>query len=198
VVSNLQGAVQSVAMRRLSSAILAVVALFVVVVAVTLIVKSRSIRPDLEEMPVSRADFRIREVRLEEEGGPVRWRLVADQAEVFEAEERTALRRPIVDIQEATRAWRVQGDEGDVKRQGKDLEVRKNVIVVSDDGLRLETSVLRWDAATGRLWTDAAVTLTRGGAVVRGSGLSVYVSEDRAVVTGPVRVSISGMSALRR
>jgi LPS export ABC transporter protein LptC len=184
-------------MQRLSLGILAIVAVFVVLVAGTLIVKSRSIRPELEEPPTSKADFRIREVRLEEEGGPVRWRLVADQAEVFEAEERTALRRPIVDIQEATRAWRVRGDEGDVKRQGKDLEVRKNVVVVSDDGVRLETSLLRWDAAAGRLWTDAAVTLTRSGTVVRGSGLSVYVSEDRAVVMGPVRVSISRTSARR-
>ena len=178
-------------------AILAAVGLFVAVIAVTLIVNSRSIRPELTESPASTADFRIKEVRLEEEGGPVRWRLVADLAEVFEAEQRTALRKPVVDIQEATRAWRVRGDEGDVKRS-KDLEVRKNVVVVGDDGLRLETSILRWDAATRRLWTDAAVILTRNGMVIRGSGLSVYVTEDRAEVTGPVRVSIAGGSTRRR
>jgi hypothetical protein len=33
--------------------------------------------------------------------------------------------------------------------------------------------------------------VTRSGTVIRGSGLSVYVSEDRAVVTGPVRVSFA-------
>ena len=183
-------------MRRLSLAILAAVGVFVMVVAITLIVKSRSIRPEATEPPPSKADFRIKEVRLDEAGGPVRWRLVADQAEIFESEGRTKLRRPVVDVEQAHRSWRVRADEGDVHQRSKDFEVRSNVVLVSSDGLRLETSVLRWQAAAKRLWTDAPVRITRDGAVVEGNGLDVNVAQEHAEVKGRVRAQFTKAPAV--
>jgi LPS export ABC transporter protein LptC len=173
-------------MRRISLGILAAVGLFAVVVTGTLIVRSRSLRVEPEEPP-SKADFRIKEVQLEEESGNVRWKLVADQAEIFEGEGRTGLRRPIVDIQQPSRSWRVRADEGDVMQRSKDIEVRKNVILVSDDGLRLETSVLRWQAGPQRLWTNAPVRITRDGTTIEGSGLVVNMTQQTAEVKGRVR-----------
>ena len=173
-------------MRRISLGILATVGLFAVVVAGELIVRSRSARVEQQE-PASRADFRIKEVQLEEESGGVRWKLVADQAEIFDSEGRTGLRRPVVDIHQPSRSWRVRGDEGDVMQQSKDIEVRRNVVLVSDDGLRLETSVLRWQAGSKRLWTDAPVRLTRDGTTIKGSGLVVNMTLQTAEVGGRVR-----------
>jgi LPS export ABC transporter protein LptC len=63
------------------------------------------------------------------------------------------------------------------------------VVVTSNDGLRLETSVLRWEAAGKRLWTDAPVTLTRNGSVVRGSGMDVRIDDETTTITGPVRAT---------
>lgn len=177
-------------MRRLSLVILSVVAGFVAVVVTTLVVKSGSMRLESVDPVTSKADFRIREVRLEEDGGPIRWRLVADQAEVFEAEGRTGLRRPVVDIEDGTRVWKVRGDEGDVHQRTKDFELRRNVVVVSNDGVRLETALLRWDSRAKRLWTNAPVTISRQGTLIQGTGLAIYVAEDRASVSGPVRVAI--------
>ena len=36
------------------------------------------------------------------------------------------------------------------------MELRGNVVLVSSDGLRLETERLRWDAEAQRAWTDRA------------------------------------------
>jgi LPS export ABC transporter protein LptC len=177
-------------MRRISLGILAAVGLFVVVVAGSMIVRSRSVRVEPEEPP-SKADFRIKEVQLEEQSGDIRWKLVADQAEVFEGAGRTGLRRPVVDIHQPNRSWRVRGDEGDVLQQSKDIEVRKNVILVSDDGLRLETTVLRWQAATKRLWTDAPVRITRDGTAIEGLGLVVNMNLQTAQVGGRVRAEFA-------
>ncbi len=184
-------------MRRISLGILAAVGLFVVVVTGTLIVKSRSVRLEPEEPP-SKADFRIKEVQLEEESGNIRWKLVADQAEIFEGEGRTGLRRPIVDIHQPSRSWRVRGDEGDVMQQTKDIELRKNVVLVSDDGLRLETSVLRWQAGAQRLWTDAPVRITRDGTTIKGSGLVVNMAQQTAEVTGRVRAEFETFPRVAR
>jgi LPS export ABC transporter protein LptC len=135
----------------------------------------------------SRADLQIKEVDLEEEARGVRWRLKAEQALMFEKTGLTQLRKLVAHIQQRGRAWTIVGDEGDLDRKSNDVEVRHNVVVTSDDGLRLETAVLRWDAARKRLWTDTPVTLTRDGSVVKGSGLDVRMAEEATTVTGPVR-----------
>jgi LPS export ABC transporter protein LptC len=175
-------------MRRLSHALLAVAGIFIVLVAGTLVVRSRATRPVPEEPVSSRAEYRIQDVRLQEEAGKVRWQLVADLAEIFEGEGHTRLTKPVVDIQERNRSWVVRGDAGHVYQRSKDVEVRENVLVVSDDGLTLETSVLRWDGQARRLWTDAPVRLSRQGVVVQGTGFEVEMDREYARVNGRLRV----------
>lgn len=174
-------------MRNLARVILVVVAVFVVAVTATLVVKSRTARVESLGPSATQADLQIKEVDLEEEGKGVRWRLKAEQALMFDQAGQTQLRKLVANIHQRERAWTVVGDEGDLDRKTNNVEVRHNVIVTSDDGLRLETSVLRWDAADKRLWTDAPVTLTRRGSVVRGSGLDVRVADEATTITGPVQ-----------
>src|SRR2546425_2212947 len=76
--------------RRLAGLILGVVAVFAVVVAATLVAKSRTARVEVTGPATSSADLRIKEVELEEAAGGARWRLKAEQAPVFEQEGRTA------------------------------------------------------------------------------------------------------------
>jgi LPS export ABC transporter protein LptC len=178
-------------MQRLSLVILIAVGAFVVVVGSTLFLRSRSLRTEAADPAASTADYRIKEVRLEEDAGHVRWRLTAELAEIYEAEGRTGLRRPVVDIRDTRRSWRVRGQEGDVRQATKDLELRDDVVLESDDGLRLETSALRWDAAARRLWTDTPVTIRREGMLIRGQGLEVKVDEERAAIRGRVHAVFS-------
>jgi LPS export ABC transporter protein LptC len=175
-------------MRKISIAILIVVGLFSGAVGATLYVKSRALRSPVPDRIASRADYRIKEVNLQENAGDVRWKLVADVAEIFESEGRTRLRRPVVDIEEPHRKWRVSADEGEVHQTTNDIVVRDNVILLSDDGLKLETKELRWLAKDKRLTTTTPVVLSGRGAVIRGTGLDVDVSNEHAVVRGRVRV----------
>jgi LPS export ABC transporter protein LptC len=178
-------------MRNLARVILVVVAVFVVAVTATLVVKSRAARVESPEPSPTQADLEIKEVDLEEEARGVRWRLKAEQALLFEKAGQTQLRKLVASIQQRGRAWTIVGEEGKLDRKTNDVEVRHNVVVTSDDGLRLETSVLRWEAARKRLWTDAPVTLTRERSVVRGSGLDVRMAEDATTISGPVRATFA-------
>lgn len=177
-------------MHTLARIILAVVAVFVVVVTTTLVVKSRSapVEP-LSGPATSTADLQIKQVDLEEEAQGVRWRLKADQALMYEQAGLTQLRQLTANIFQKERAWTIVGEEGDLDRKTNNVEVRRNVVVTSDDGLRLETSVLRWDAEHKRLWTDAPVKLSREGSTVSGSGLSVLIADDSTTVHGRVRAT---------
>src|SRR5262249_10254043 len=133
-------------MHRLAHAILAVVVVFVLVVAATLYGRTRNREVEaIGPVPV-KADLNVKEVRIGEEAGKVRWRLTAEQALIYDekGDGRTELRRVNVEVDEPDRSWTIVGDEGQYLAKEKKIELRGNVVVTSSDGLRLETDVLRW------------------------------------------------------
>ena len=172
--------------RFVAAAILGMVAVFIFAVAGTLIAKSRVPPSEAPGTVASSADLRIKEAQIEEVTAGVRWRLKAEQALMFDAEGRTALRAINVDVFERDRSWNIVGEEGDLFQTTKNLEIRKNVVVTSSDGVRLETSVLRWQGAEKRLWTDAPVRISGGGAVTDGSALDVRMAEEYTTMGGRV------------
>ena len=173
-------------MRKITHGILIGVAAFVLLIAGTLVVRSRSARVESLGPAATGADLHIKEVDLEEESRGIRWRLRAKQALMYEQEGRTTLKELAVQVFERDRSWTIVGEEGDVDRTTRNVEVRRNVVVTSSDGLRLDTTVLRWDSSERRLWTDAAVTLSRDGSVVRGSGLDVRMESEETTIGGRV------------
>lgn len=177
--------------QRLSAWILTGVTVFALfVVGVLLIKGSLTRQPD--DLPPSKADYRIKEIRLQEQGsGKVQWRLTADQAEVFEREGKTMMRKVVVTIQEPDRTWTVTGDEGLLQNATRDVELRKNVVLVGSDGLRLETTSLHWQAKERRVWTNDPVTIFRDGAVIQGQGLEAWMADERTQVKGRLRVTFT-------
>ena len=175
--------------KRTAHAMLAVVAIFVVAVSATLVVNARRAWVESPGPDASSADLRIKEAQIEEEAHGVRWRLKADQALIFEDEGRTHLKRVHVDVFERERSWTIVGDEGDLYQASKNVEIRNNVVLTSSDGLRLETTVLRWQGEERRLWTDAPVRMLREGSVVSGTALDVRMGDEATAIQGRVRAT---------
>ncbi|HYE91281.1 MAG TPA: LPS export ABC transporter periplasmic protein LptC [Terriglobales bacterium] len=177
-------------MRRLAHVILAVVVVFVVGVAATLYTRTRAreAEPPVGPAPV-KADLNVKEVRIEEEAGKVRWRLNAEQALIYDEKGAglTELKKISVEVEEPERSWTIVGDEGRYLQKEKKIELRGNVVVTSSDGLRLETDVLRWSGDERRLWTDVPVTLSAPGGVVHGRSLEVAMASDATIMGGRVR-----------
>lgn len=179
-------------MQRLALGIIAVVGVFVVLVAATLVAKTRTALVEPSGPAPSKADLQMKEVEIEEQSGAVRWRLKAEQALVYDAEKRTTLRKIAVDVYEKDRSWTIVGDEGEVLQPApriRNVEVRKNVVVTSSDGMRLETSVLRWEGEGKRLWTDAPVRLSRDRTVIDGTAFELKMADDAATVNGRVHAT---------
>jgi len=180
-------------MRKLPLVILACVALFLSAVVGVLVAKSRGPKPVEPPEPVqTKADYRIKEVHLQEEDRRgARWQLDADYGEVFEDQGKTVMKMVTIRINEPTRAWTVTGDEGDLLRDTKDVELRGHVVVESSDGLRIETTRLNWTANQQRAWTNDPVTIRRSGVVVRGQGFESRVNDEATTVKGRVRATIN-------
>lgn len=180
-------------MDRLARRILAVVLLFVLAVAGVLVARTQAVRTEAVGPQPSSADLSIKEVDLQEQfASGTSWQLTADQGAVFDNERRTTLRNIRVRVQDRQRIWTIVGEEGDYFQDTRDVELRHNVVLTSDDGLRLETSVLRWKGAERRLWTDAPVRLYQDGTVVDGSGLDVRMADESTTVQGRVRATFAG------
>ena len=177
--------------QRLSGWILTGVSVFALFLVGVLLIRGY-LAHDPDDLPPTKADYRIKEIRLQEhQSGKLQWRLVADQAEVFSREGKTVMQKVTVTIEEPDRTWTVTGDEGDLHDATKDVEVRKNVVLTGSDGLRLETNTLRWQAKERRLWTNDPVTIFRAGAVIRGQGLEAWMADERTQVKGRLRVTFA-------
>src|SRR2546427_8377856 len=107
-------------MQRLATRILFVVAGFVLVVAVLLVTKSRSVRTEASGPAPTAADLSIKDVELQEESaGGGHWRLLADQAQGFDQEGGTALRKGTVDVKDKEKNWTNVGDEREPFKETK-------------------------------------------------------------------------------
>ena len=179
-------------MRKLPFAILTCVALFLVAVVWLLMARARAPRvAEVVEPTQSTAEYRIKEVRLEEEGRDgTHWQLEADYGEIFEKQGKTSMRKVTVRVTQPARQWKLRGDEGDLYQSTKDVELRGNVVLESNDGLRVETQRVNWTAQDERAWGDDPVTITYGeGVTVRGQGFEVRAGEAAATIKGRVRAT---------
>jgi len=180
-------------MDRAAAGIALGVILFVTVVIGVLIVKGHRASAPREEVVSSAADQQIREIHIQEDakGGGYRWSLDAERADSFPGTGKTLLRKVTIGVEEPGRRWKVTSDEGDLVQDTRDVELRGNVVLVSSEGMRVETTVLRWANAEGRAWTEQPVTIYRSGGVVKGSGLEARPSEETTLIHGRVTATFS-------
>ena len=184
-------------MRKAPFIILTLVVVFLSVVVGVLIHRARTPRAIPTEPTATKADYRLKQVRLQETARDgSRWQLDAEYSETFEEQNTTAMKKVTIKVDQpskttsaTSRSWTVTGDEGELNQETKDVELRGNVVLVSSDGLRLETEQLRWDAEAQRAWTNEPVTIYRAGTVVRGTGFESRVAEEASSVKGRVRAT---------
>lgn len=65
----------------------------------------------------------------------------------------------------------MDADSGIIRERRQELEALGNVVVVSDEGVRLETESLKWDPRRQKVVTDDFVKLTKEGDIIYGYGL---------------------------
>ena len=179
-------------MRRLSTVIFGVLLLFVAGMGGTIYYRMRSLPRGEDTLAQPQiADYRIKDVHINESlQGDLRWQPDADQAEVFNDEKKTQMRRVKLTVFQKDRVWVVTGDEGEMHNETRDVTVRGNVKVTSNDGLRLTSDDLHWKADGKRLWTDGPVTVNRGETTITGRGFLTEMEAERALIEREVRVTI--------
>ncbi len=179
-------------MRRLSTLFLLAFLAILATLGGLIALRGRPRAPEPTAAPAQQADYRIKEIHINEtQEGNLRWRLDADQAEVFEKQKQTLMRQVTVAIFSKDQVWNVKGDEGVLDNDSRDVTLKGHVVVTSNDGLRLTAPDLRWENEPRRLSTDGPVTIQRAGTTITGRGLTVDMAAERAVIAAKVRVVIT-------
>jgi LPS export ABC transporter protein LptC len=98
--------------------------------------------------------------------------LQADTAFTYEDNSRTELRtvRSTFYTETGLKNGTLTSREGTYNVRSQNMEARGNVIVISDDGRRLETPQLRFDTGRNEISGDSAFVLTRPGEILQGIG----------------------------
>jgi LPS export ABC transporter protein LptC len=96
----------------------------------------------------------------------------ADTAFTYEDNSRTELRkvRSTFYTETGLKNGTLTSREGTYNVRSQNMEARGNVVVISDDGRRLETPQLKFDTGRNEISGDSAFVLTRPGDVLRGTG----------------------------
>lgn len=141
-------------------------------------------------------DLLLRQIHLVEAKGEVKlWEVWADRAEVRESEGVSLLSRVTRPV--AVTLYFNQGrltcaaDRATVDLKTKDVRLDGGVVARSEQGMELRTDSIRWIAATRRLVTDQAVTVTRGSLVTRGRGLEAETSLERVRILQEITSSLT-------
>ena len=85
---------------------------------------------------------------------------------------------------------RLTAKEGEVAQPRNDLEARGDVIVTTTDGVRIETSSLRYLNREQKIVSDAFVRLERNGTVVTGVGFESDPSLEHFTLKRQVRAQV--------
>ena len=100
--------------------------------------------------------------------------LEADTAYTYEDNTRTDLRvvRSTFYTEAGVKEGTLTSREGTYSSRSGTMEARGNVIVIAEDGRRLETQQLRYDPQRNEISGDSAFVLTRPGDVLSGIGFT--------------------------
>ncbi len=178
-------------MRRLSSIFLVCFVALLIGLGGMVAWKVRNRPAPAPPPPSQDADYRIREIHINETlEGNLRWTLDADQAEVFDKEHRTVLKKVTVRVFSKETVWTVTADEGVLDNEKRDMSVTGNVVVTSNDGLTIKTPELSWGNKERNLHTEQPVEIKRTGTTITARGLDVRMQEQQAVLGKRVRVII--------
>jgi LPS export ABC transporter protein LptC len=118
----------------------------------------------------------LRQVSIvETRAGQTLWEVRADQVEVLDRDGITILSRVTKPIEVVFHSPQgqvtCQANRATLDTRTKDVRLEGSVVARSDQGTEVKTESLRWLAASRRLLTDQAVTISRGTWVSQGRGM---------------------------
>jgi len=118
------------------------------------------------------------------EGNTKIWDMKSPKADVIDTQENLLLSKPDIQFfKEGQLSSRMTAEKGRLDTAQQNMRVEDNVIVVSTDGARLETSWLIFDSRTQLIHSTAPARIIRSDSITRGNNLVANMSLSSVTLT---------------
>ena len=120
------------------------------------------------------------------------WILRAERAKIFDSSNEIDLDTLVVDFFDELEAHTstLTSHHGVINRTSHNMQAFGEVVIVTDEGLRLESDEALWLNRPGQIVSDAPVRFTRGRNVLTGVGFASDPSLDNIEIKQEIRVEV--------
>ncbi len=169
--------------------------IFVVITVAALVIKNNIYdKPqNIIKILPDHVDLQIKDFNYTEVGeANSKWEVKADSAKYFKKENMAVFER--VKIKLTTNEGKVftmTGDKGQMNTEKKDLQIKGNVVIVTDKGERFTTDYLNFSDAEKKVYTDASVAMENKKMKIKGTGLTLYIKTGELNLASVVKAKIN-------
>jgi LPS export ABC transporter protein LptC len=83
------------------------------------------------------------------------------------------------------------GDKGQMLTDKKDIEIKGNVVIISESGDRFSTDYLKYSDAEKKFYTDASVIMENKRMKIKGIGLTLFMNTGELNLSSAVKAKIN-------
>jgi LPS export ABC transporter protein LptC len=121
----------------------------------------------------------------------LKWEIIADTAKYMKNENLAVFDNlKIKVIMQDGKTFVMTGKSGRMNTETKNIEISGNVTIVSDQGDRLTTDILKYSGSEKRFYTDSPVVMENAGMQVRGTGMTLSLNDRGVSLLSKVKARI--------
>jgi LPS export ABC transporter protein LptC len=173
--------------------IISTIIIVALVALVAIVLKSGSVKPKnvLKILP-EHIDLQIKDFVYTEVGeSNSKWEVKADTAQYIKKQNLAIFDKVQAKLTTADgKIYKMTGDKGQMLTDVKDVEIRGNVVIISDSGDRFSTDYLKYSDAEKKLYTDAPVVIENKRMKLKGVGLTIYMNTGELNLSSMVKARI--------
>lgn len=183
----------SVRVKR-KAAIIGFLVILLVVTIAYVILRQRNL-PEGGQLNIlaDNVDLQIRDVLYTDVGDSgMKWEIKADSAKYMKNDNLALFENVTMKvILQDGRTFIMTGNNGRMYTEKKDIEILGNVSVISDAGDRLTTDILKYTDSEKRISTDSPVTMENSRMQVRGTGMSISLTDKNVSLLAKVKARVN-------
>jgi LPS export ABC transporter protein LptC len=172
------------------SSVLVVVA---VMVGSAVVIKNIGIKPEniLKRLP-DNVDLQIKDFVYTEVGAAnSKWEVKAKTAQYDKKQKLAVFDRVQIKLTTAENiVYTMTGDKGQMQTEKKDIEIKGNVVIMSDSADRFTTDYLKYSDGEKKFYTDAPVTMENKKMKITGVGLTIFMNTGELNLSSSVKARI--------
>jgi LPS export ABC transporter protein LptC len=172
------------------SILVVVLAAFVIVA----VIRNVSNKPKnvLKILP-DHVDLQIKDFVYTEVGAAnSKWEIRAQTAQYNKKQNLAVFDRVQIKLTTAEKkVYQMTGDKGQMLTDKKDIEIKGNVVIISDSGDRFTTDYLKYSDAEKKFYTDAPVLMENKQMKIMGKGLALFMNTGELNLLSSVKAKIN-------